>query len=1259
MATINPDEVNAGVDILIDRFKDLEEITTALRTRFTELMTAQLAQGKTMDEAIAGAIAQNKAYKTHKKSFEDLMRGMNEFKKELNDGTHSAESFADRLTSLRSEISKGIMDSNKRNELIAQKAELEAAAFKLTAAKNFKDDLGKTTGSIAASLASGLKDALNKSLLGSSGLDAGAALLTGAVNTANTAVQGVAGGLQSAGGAAMMAGGKFKLVGIAATGLGTVLGGLSSAVSELAKTGITMMMAQTKGFIRDFNALSQAGVVFSNGLKGMAEASNLAQLTITQMTKVMSENSENITSSGMTMTEGAKKMAAVMKASRTSMDESGRSMSDRMLAMGIGFEEQAALSTVIMRQNKMASDSRIRSDEEIAAQTLKYATLVKTLTDLRGKEGKSELDAAKIETQKAGLLAKYGAAEMQKFEAALTTLPKELHLGQMQIWNTMDRKTGKHGVTTDANTMIAMEDNKEVGNFMRNSGMMVINKSLEEVAAESQRARVAMGAEAEATIRTDDSKYNAGQIGNNQTLKTQASINDQLVIRSKQDADFKAAYKKNEEAQKNFDPKDKSNIVGLTKQDQEFAMTQQNLAIANVKNFATALSVATDTIIAAMKELQKLSPDAANAKPGEKGESSSSNTALYAGAAVAAGVAGVAATKAATKAAANAYAGAAGAGPGAPGPGAPGPGGLNAGKVLKAVKGAAIVGAIGYGVDAAAGAMGVGKNTINEQQDDENWKKMSIFEKSVSSIARGIETGADWMFLDNMANQARSDRIKSETLALTEKNKESKAESEAKQKSKKSEAQAAVAAQLKTSSPSNMLANGTLGKGEAEDAYAHKILIEFGKIVNSLTKIEAGKLTEIATAFLDMQDSFADEPSWWEQLTGKVPMREGGSNNQQPGSGNSSSRRRRRNNQQGGSDESSTDSNVSTTPQEVGGGRGNVNPESVVPQPGEVGGGRGNVNPANVKPQDGGVSTSGQPNDSSSSSLPGGVSGMLEQIARGEGTDDATAQKHGLKSGYDVSLGYGKYGNKGNKPLSEMTFGEVKEYQRSMLRDPKNKFNSSAVGKYQFISGTLKEQQAKAGYKDDDLFDAAAQDKMGTQLLKQRGLDKFLQGKISGDQLQTGLAKEWASVADPRTGRSFYGQHTGTSDAKIKAAIGNLTSPSMASSAGGTSSSTNNLTRMNGGVSSMVSQRSEQYNNQQQYYNTVAQNGSLPVQLSGAKGPDGVRGKDPVTTGIEKMNSNICKLSDLQERSVSQQETLVSQSSDQNGLVKRQLNVMG
>lgn len=167
-----------------------------------------------------------------------------------------------------------------------------------------------------------------------------------------------------------------------------------------------------------------------------------------------------------------------------------------------------------------------------------------------------------------------------------------------------------------------------------------------------------------------------------------------------------------------------------------------------------------------------------------------------------------------------------------------------------------------------------------------------------------------------------------------------------------------------------------------------------------------------------------------------------------------------------------------------------------------------------------------------------GTKGLLEQISRGEGTSDAMAAKHGYKSGYDVALANGAYGGGPNeKPISQMTLGEVKALQRRMLDHPANGWNSSAVGKYQIVGTTLRGLQKEMNLPDSTVFSPEIQDQMGMRLLERRGLNKFQNGTMSATQFQNNIAKEWASFARADTGRSAYGQHTGTSTAQAAAVI--------------------------------------------------------------------------------------------------------------------------
>lgn len=105
-----------------------------------------------------------------------------------------------------------------------------------------------------------------------------------------------------------------------------------------------------------------------------------------------------------------------------------------------------------------------------------------------------------------------------------------------------------------------------------------------------------------------------------------------------------------------------------------------------------------------------------------------------------------------------------------------------AGKLLKLGKALgpqALLAAGMAGADGIAGMFGVGKDEngedikIDTEQDDKNWNKMTAFQKLESSIGRGIEHGADFMFMGNLANAARKKRIDAESEFFAKQEKES------------------------------------------------------------------------------------------------------------------------------------------------------------------------------------------------------------------------------------------------------------------------------------------------------------------------------------------------------------------------------------------------------------------------------------------------------------------------------------------------------
>ena len=128
--------------------------------------------------------------------------------------------------------------------------------------------------------------------------------------------------------------------------------------------------------------------------------------------------------------------------------------------------------------------------------------------------------------------------------------------------------------------------------------------------------------------------------------------------------------------------------------------------------------------------------------------------------------------------------------------------------------------------------------------------------------------------------------------------------------------------------------------------------------------------------------------------------------------------------------------------------------------------------------------------------------------------------------GYNETLGYGKYTG-GPVNLTSMTLDQVAQVQKTMLA---NGASSTAVGRYQFLQDTLKTLTGQLNLDPSKTkFTPEVQDRLADQDIKNRGGDRFRQGLMSAHDFIMGLAKEWASVADPDTGKSHYGQGVGVS----------------------------------------------------------------------------------------------------------------------------------
>lgn len=124
----------------------------------------------------------------------------------------------------------------------------------------------------------------------------------------------------------------------------------------------------------------------------------------------------------------------------------------------------------------------------------------------------------------------------------------------------------------------------------------------------------------------------------------------------------------------------------------------------------------------------------------------------------------------------------------------------------------------------------------------------------------------------------------------------------------------------------------------------------------------------------------------------------------------------------------------------------------------------------------------------------------------------------GPESGGNYNAYYGHANS--TKDLSGMTLNQVLTFQHNLVHV--DGLASSATGRYQFMPATLTNLMKQMDLTGNERFTPEMQDNLALQLLKNRGLEQWQQGKLSDATFMNNLAFEWASLPNPHTGRSQY-----------------------------------------------------------------------------------------------------------------------------------------
>jgi len=151
-------------------------------------------------------------------------------------------------------------------------------------------------------------------------------------------------------------------------------------------------------------------------------------------------------------------------------------------------------------------------------------------------------------------------------------------------------------------------------------------------------------------------------------------------------------------------------------------------------------------------------------------------------------------------------------------------------------------------------------------------------------------------------------------------------------------------------------------------------------------------------------------------------------------------------------------------------------------------------------------------------SAPAGLSAILSLLRRAEA---------GAK-GYDAVWGGINLADQPPKPPTQLTIGQVLAWQASIDR----RYQSEAVGGYQFIEITLRRIYRRAGLTLNSPFSPANQDRMAVVLMEDAGLNRYRAGSLTPSQFGDKLARVWAGLPvhtvqrgrsrTVRRGQSYY-----------------------------------------------------------------------------------------------------------------------------------------
>ena len=520
-----------------------------------------------------------------KKSFDELISGVNTLKEKIKTTGVTSGELEEDLESLRYQVAR-TTDADKKAQLIKAKSELESLNAQNKLITGLQDATGKILGIGLAGAVSSMTSALKAAASGGNALEIAAGYQSAQLDITNQKFQAGAGALTDFGKATAGAGGFVGQLGIAATIAGGALGFVSNQITELAKSGIGFLLAQTNKMITGFQDMSRVGAVFSDGMMGITNTASMAGMTVDQFSKVVDASRKDLSSMGMGLSEASRRMASVFSG------PAGKKMQDGMYALGMTAEEQGQALAQTMAIMAGPSGKLKASNAEVQAQTAEYAKNLKIISNITGEDAKAKMEKLRQDNDTLafnGYLNTLNDTQRKKTVEAMNAMSAEdaRAFREKKVYNTV--------VSADLNAMRAT-----------NSG---IRKAQDDMFEAADRGTLSVEgvaktyetfqAEALAAANEGGKSFGLAMSGIGQDLAKTTNSTVQYMIK------FSNAQKGIAEIAESQNKGVGQSGAELMKANQDFAKSMQDIAIPHIKDFGAALQSTISMIKGAVVEADK------------------------------------------------------------------------------------------------------------------------------------------------------------------------------------------------------------------------------------------------------------------------------------------------------------------------------------------------------------------------------------------------------------------------------------------------------------------------------------------------------------------------------------------------------------------------------------------------------------------------------------------------------------------------------